>query len=138
MAKIKRIPDTDTFHFLNVNPKGVRAGDCVVRAMSVFLDWSWETTYQELANLGMKTGYIINDDENYQSLLSELGFKKQRQPRKIVGLKYTAAEFCMDIAETGKMYLLRVANHLTVVGPDKRIWDTWDCGYKTVGNYWVR
>lgn len=138
MAKIKRIPDTETFHFLNVNPKGVRAGDCVVRAMSVFLDSSWIATYRSLANLGMRTGYIINDDENYQHLLAQLDFKKQRQPRKAGGTKYTAAEFCKEIAETGNFYLLRLANHLTVVGPDRRIWDTWDCGYKTVGNYWVR
>lgn len=136
MAKVKRIPDNATFHFFNLNPKRNGAGDCVIRSISAFLHWDWETTYRALADRGIKTGYLINDDENYQSFLAEKGFEKKRQPRRGNGNKYTALEFCREIAEPGKTYLLRLAHHLTFVGPDRKIWDSWDCGDKTVGNYW--
>ena len=136
MAKCKRKPDNETFHWVNVNPKGVRAGDCVIRAISAFLHWSWEKTYEMLAVRGMRTGYVINDDENYQSFLADKGFAKQKQPRRGDNTKYTASEFCKEIAKPGHIYVLRLANHLTFVGPDCKIWDTWDCGHKSVGNYW--
>lgn len=136
MPKIKKIPDNGTFHFSNLNPKGQRAGDCVIRAISAFMRWDWERTYRELAERGIKAGYLVNDDENYQSFLAEKGFEKHKQPRRGNCFKFTAAEFCKEIAEPGKTYLLRLAHHLTFVGPDCKIWDTWDCGFKTVGNYW--
>ena len=136
MSKIKKIPDNGTFHFSNLNPKGQRAGDCVIRAISAFMRWDWERTYRELAERGIKAGYIVNDDENYQSFLAEKGFEKHKQPRRGNCFKFTAAEFCKEIAEPGKTYLLRLAHHLTFVGPDCKIWDTWDCWFKTVGNYW--
>ena len=136
MSKVKRIPDNGTFHWSNLNPKGQRAGDCVIRAISAFLHRSWEITYSELAERGIKHGYLVNDDDNYQAFLAEKGFMKKKQPRRGDGSKYTAEQFCKEIAEPGKVYLLRLAHHLTYVGPDCKIWDTWDCGFKSVGNYW--
>lgn len=136
MAKCKKRPDHETFHWVNLNPKGNAAGDCVVRAICAFLHWDWEKTYKELAEHGLKTGYIINDDENYQTFLSAKGFEKKKMPKRGDGSKYTATEFCKEIAQPGHEYVLRLANHLTFVGPDCRIWDCWDCGYKSVGNYW--
>lgn len=138
MSKVKRRCDTETFHFTNVNPLNESTGDCVVRAISVFLGMNWEDTYRALAEYGMLYGRMLNCRENYVPYLAELGFEKQRMPRKPNRGKYTVAEFCEQIAERGKCYIVSMANHLTFVGPDKRIWDTWDCSYKTVGNYWVR
>lgn len=138
MTRIKKLPDHETFHFFNLNPFGKRAGDCVIRAVSAFLQLGWETTYRELADNGIKNGYIVNDDENYQMYLAQKGYEKHKQPRKPNGNKYTAQEFCKEIAKPGHEYVLRLANHLTYVGPDRRIWDTWDCCYKTVGNYWEK
>ena len=80
MAKIKKIPDNGTFHFSNLNPKGQRAGDCVIRAISAFMRWDWERTYRELAERGIKAGYIVNDDENYQSFLAEKGLRNTNNP----------------------------------------------------------
>lgn len=135
----KKIPaDNATFRYLNLNPKGHFAGDCVVRAIAAFLNWDWKRTYESLASRGIKHGYMINDDKNFQSFLAEMGYVKHKQPRFEDGSKYTAGEFCTLLAVPGNTYILRLANHLTFIGPDCRIWDTWDCSKKSVGNYWVK
>ena len=138
MSKCKKRPDGDTFHFYNVNKYGLAAGDCAIRAISGFLGKKWEEVYSDLFKRGLRTGYMINDTENFVGYLKEQGYYKQRQPRRNDRTKYTAREFCQEIAQPGHYYVLSLANHLTFVGPDCRIWDTWDCGYKTVGNYWIR
>lgn len=135
---MKIAPDTDTFHFSNVNPKGRKTADCVVRAISAFLGESWERTYTNLANLGIKRGTAMNVPENYVRYLADRGFEKCPMPRKADRTKYTGREFCREIAEPGNCYILSMAHHLTFIGPDCRIWDTWNCGKKSVGNYWAR
>jgi hypothetical protein len=92
----------------------------------------------DLSERGYCNGQMMNWPDNYIGYLKEEGYEKQRMPRRDDNTKYTAREFCQEIAKPGHYYVLSLANHLTFVGPDCRIWDTWDCGYKTVGNYWVR
>lgn len=138
MSKVKRIPDNETFHWFNANPKGRRTGDCVVRAISKFLCFSWERTYQELVDWGIEHATAMDCPETYEKFLLSLGWEKEAQPRKEDGKKYTASEFCKQIAKPGYVYILSLANHLTYIGPDNRIWDIWDCGEKCVGNFWSR
>ena len=40
--------------FKNLNPKGLRTTDCVVRGLAGALNRDWETTYRELFELGLK------------------------------------------------------------------------------------
>lgn len=137
MAKLKVIPDTDTFHFFNANPKCRRTGDCVVRAISSYLGRTWECVYVDLAYYGIEHGTAMDCPETYVGYLKQQGHTKLPMPRRDDNTRYTAAEFCKEIAKPGRVYLLSLAGHLTFVGVDRRIWDTWDCGGKSVGNYWV-
>ena len=138
MGRLKVTPDTETYHFVNVNPKGRRTGDCVVRAISQFLGWTWERTYRELAEWGIEHATMLDCPEAYEKFLLSKGWEKERQPRNADGTKITVAEFCKKIAEPGTVYIVAMANHLTYIGPDCRINDIWDCGGKCVGNYWSR
>lgn len=138
MAKMKVIPDNETFHFHNENPKGRCTGDCVTRAISAFLEQTWKDTFMELAVYGCKRATDMDCPETYGPYLEMKGYEKQKMPRRFGGKRYTAAEFCKELAEPGKRYILSLAGHLTYIGPDCRIYDTWDCGAKCVGNYWVR
>ena len=138
MSKCKRRSDTETFKFSNLNPKGQKTGDCVIRAVAAFLGWTWERTYRELAEWGMEHGWMLNSDENFESFLLAKAWEKERMPRRADNTRFTAKEFCQQIAEPGTVYLIRLAHHLSFIGPDCRIWDTWDCGRRSVGNFWSR
>ena len=57
-------------------------------------------------------------------------------PRRSDRTRYTLEEFATEIAEENKIYLVRLAGHLTVI-KNKNLIDTWNCSYKSVGNYWI-
>lgn len=120
----------------NNNPKKRKTGDCVVRAIATATNSSWEFVYKELAESGIKKGLMINSDENWKKYLETLGFKKQKMPRRDDRTRYTLEEFCTEIAEEEKIYIIKLAGHLTVV-KNKNLYDTWNCSYKSVGNYWI-
>ena len=120
----------------NNNPKKKKAGDCVVRAVALALDKSWVRVYNELAELGLVECRMINEPALYEKYLSNLGIKKQKMPRRDDNTRYTVREFANELAHPDTTYLISVAKHLTVV-KNRDLYDTWDCSYKSVGNYWI-
>lgn len=120
----------------NKNPKDKKTSDCVIRAISTATNDTWENVYMELTKLGIKQGLMINDDDNFCKYLELLGYKKQKMPRREDNTRYTVEEFCVELAEANKNYVLRTEGHLTAI-KDKNLYDTWDCSYKSVGNYWI-
>lgn len=124
------------FNNYNANPKGRKAGDCVVRAITVALGEKWTDVYWALAELGLKHGYMPNDKECFKRYLKLRGYEMRKMPRRADRTRYTVAEFIRELADPDGTYLISVANHLTCV---KRgvLTDTWNCGGKSVGNYWI-
>lgn len=120
----------------NKNPKNKRTGDCVIRAISEATNNTWENVYMELAKLGIEQGLILNDTANWRKYLEILGYKQEKMPRRKDNTRYTVEEFCVELAELNKTYIVKVANHITLVR-NKNLYDTWDCSYKSVGNYWT-
>lgn len=127
--------DNEHFHYHNENPKNlVSSGDCVIRAIAYGTGLGWDTVYTELCNLGLKLKAMPNDKKVFKKYLTQLGFTMHSQPIKWNGTKYTVEEFAKENSD--KKIIVNVANHLSVIDCGKII-DTWDCGYKCVGNYWV-
>lgn len=120
---------------LNLNPRGIKTGDCVVRAIAYATQQSWDDVYKGLVEIGLKMKRMPNEKQVYEKYLDSLGWKKQKQPRKHNGFKYTIDEF-IKAAPKG-IYIIKVALHLTVV-VDGDIVDIWNCGRKSVGNYWIK
>lgn len=120
----------------NNNPKNKKTGDCVIRAISFATNNTWENTYRELTELGIKNCLILNDTNNWRKYLKLLGYEQQKMPRKADNTRYTVHEFCNQLAKKDVTYIIKVANHITVV-KDKDLYDTWDCSNKSVGNYWI-
>ena len=124
------------FTFHNANPKGkLRAADCVPRAISTATGISWEEATRVLTEEAIKQYAVLNEKSVYDKWLTQNGWTKNKQPRKADNTKYTVEEFAA-INDKGT-YVVGVANHLTVV-VDGQILDTWNCSYKTVGNYWSK
>ena len=134
---IKKPANTTTYKFENRNPKGRRTTDCVVRAISKATDKDWCDVLMALATISCETGYMLNETKGYGIYLERLGFKKQKQPRKIDNTKYTLSEF-IRLHKTGT-YLVHLPHHLTVVKNGK-CYDTWNCSKSSrrVGNYWAK
>lgn len=120
----------------NNNPKQKKTNDCVIRAISLATGKSWQEVYRELAEQGIKCGLMINDRTNWKTYLKHLGYNMEKMPRKYNNKRYTVEEFVDEIAHKNWTYIVKVANHLTVV-KDKKLYDTWDCSHKCVGNYWI-
>lgn len=122
------------FQKTNINPKGWKTGDCVVRAIASANNTSWEVTYQQLCEIGLKKCRMPNDKQTYEALLKQYGWIKQKMPRHGDGTRYTVEELVDTIRD--KM-VISVAHHLTYSDGVSLI-DTWDCRYKSVGNYWIK
>lgn len=120
----------------NNNPKQKRTNDCVIRALSLGLNKSWEDVYKDLTNLGIKKGLMPNDRNNWKQYLKDFGYKMEKMPKKLNGKRYTVEEFINELAYNEQTYIIKIANHLTVV-KDKKLYDTWNCKNKCVGNYWI-
>ena len=94
MTRQQKYPETKTFHFYNANYKNRIAGDCVIRAISTAMNKPWEVVFREMADLGLKKGYMPNDDQIIALYLENNGWIKHKQPRKDDNTKYTGKEFC--------------------------------------------
>ena len=122
------------FKFHNMNPKNsLSSPDCVIRAISNATEKTWDEMYIGLCEVGLKLKDVPNSSKVYEKYMKNLGYDKQKQPRKEDGKKYTVNEFC-ELHPKGN-YVCKIAKHVTVV-KDGFFEDTWDCGSKTVGNFW--
>lgn len=118
----------------NVNPKGKRTGDCVVRALSVALNKDYYLVYKELYELSIEMGYILNEKWVEERYLKLNGFVKHKQPKKPNGKKYRIGEIDMLCRE--KVIVISCPHHLTVV-VDGVLIDSWDCRYRCISNYFT-
>lgn len=123
----------------NVNPKNRKTGDCSTRALVGVLNISYKEAIQLQAEAAIKTSYGITDKQVMEYVLKKFGYIKMKQPRKWDNTKYKVNE--MDEVLTEKQMregvLVTVANHHTCI-VDGEIQDIWNCGYKTVGNYYIK
>ena len=149
MKRQEKYPDTETFHWHNENPKNKITGDCVLRAIATATGLSWDEVLDGLCEVAKKYKYSIGDDKCYGRFLKELGWSKQKQPRKDDNTKYTGEEFCYQLQEdpwifTGKESVGHTpivahigGNHVVCI-KDRRVWDIWDSTDGCIGNYWVK
>lgn len=120
---------------VNLNPKGIKACDCVIRAIAYSSKQTWEQTYTDLCQLGLKMKRMPNEKQVYEKYLELNGWIKHKQPRTAYNLKYTVDEFIKH--QMAKKAIISVAHHLTCIDNYELI-DTWNCGHKSIGNYWTK
>lgn len=117
---------------LNINPKQRKASDCVIRTFALALNQSWEDTYRELCELGVKMYRIPNEKATYEKYAKNKNMEKKKI-ELVNGRKPTVESFA-DSHKKGT-YILSVANHLVAVINGK-YYDSWDCGHKSVYTFW--
>ncbi len=123
------------FEKVNLNPSGRKTADCVVRALVKATHTNWSKVYYRLCEIGGNKFAMPNEKRVYEIYLEENGFKKQKMLRFSDNSRYTVIEFA-DANPKGT-FVIGVAKHLTVI-IDGTLYDTWNCGHKSVGNYWTK
>lgn len=133
---IKNIPkDTRYFHYYNANPKGIRAADCAIRALSLALNQTWEDTLQGLTEVALKCKRDPTETDTIAKYLNQKGWIKEPQPKHLDGTKYTGKQF-IDARLESRVIICNIgAQHMSVITGGK-FYDTWDPSDYTVGNYW--
>ncbi len=133
---IKNIPkDTKYFHYYNANPKGIRAGDCAIRALSLALNQTWEDTLQGLTELALKCKRSPTETTTIAKYLNKKGWRKELQPKHLDAIKYTGKQF-IDARLKNSVIICKIGPHHISVIYGGRFYDTWDPSDYTVGNYW--
>lgn len=122
------------YKYYNANPKNKKTDDCVIRAICTALDLPYRTILHELVEVCEASGYSITDVKCYDRLLKKYGFKKQRQPKKPDGTKYTGTEFCRMVKN--ETILAHIGGHHIVCIQNGTILDIWDSSGGCIGNYW--
>lgn len=149
MRRQDKYPNTDIFHYLNVNPKNRFTTDCVIRAIATALVAKtggslendklckdmWRVVLDDMAEIACNTGYFPTNKKCYEKYLKQHGFLKYGQPRHLDNTKLTLKEF-MDGHKSGT-YVIHLPHHLTVV-VDGVNYDIYDCTKfdSRVGIFW--
>lgn len=120
----------------NENPKGWKTGDCVVRALTTATEMDYLDVYDTLYQIGRKKCRMPNDKIVYEKFLQDNGFTNCKMPRHNDNSRYTVSELIDELGE-GNILVMNVAHHVTVSVNDKLV-DLWNCGGKSVGNYFIK
>lgn len=109
----------------NPNPRDMtRAGDCVIRALSIAVNKSWEEVYLELSMLGYRIGDMMSANHVWDEFLRSYGYRRKTLPDTCPAC-YTVRDFCIDYP-VGK-YILAMGSHVVAV-VDGDYFDAWDSG----------
>lgn len=150
MRRQDKYPNTEVFHYLNLNPHNRITTDCVVRAIAGAVAHSadsfknekvckalWGVVMNSLTDWACDSGYMPTDTKCYSGYLVNHGFIKHGQLRHDDNTKYTLKEF-IDTHRTGT-YLVNMPCHLTLV-IDGVNYDNWDCTKSSskIGVFWEK
>lgn len=122
------------FRHSNPNPSQKLVGDCVIRALSIALDESWDNIFLQL----MVTAYEMKDMPSSNNVwayfLHNRGFKRNVIP-DICPDCVTIRDFATNSPKG--TYILGTGTHVVAV-VDGDYYDTWDSGNEIPIFYWER
>lgn len=106
----------------NNNPLSKSTGDCVIRAISIATNQSWEQVYSDLSLQGFKMADWGSSNSVWDAYLREKGFKRYVIPNTCPDC-YTIGEF----AEENPIgtYIVATGSHVVAV-VNGEVWDSWD------------
>ena len=108
----------------NPNPASNLVGDCVIRAISILTNESWEDVYIDITEKGMEMYDMPSSNAVWGAYLHDLGYKRRVIPDTCPAC-YSIIQFCEDYPY-GKFLLATGTHVVTVIDGD--YYDTWDSG----------
>lgn len=141
MKKSLQIKDTAYYHYVNVNPKDRFVDDCVIRAIALVCNQSWEQTVRELTELGIKKGDVCNGRKLFPLYLKEKGFTQMSEPRNYDNTKMSIKEWLSSrdgwLWHSYKIVVSVGSHHISAI-IDNKVNDIWDCSGDTMHKWWVK
>ena len=122
------------FIFDNPNPSNALVGDCVIRAISIALNKSWDEVYIDLSTNGFLLRDMPSSNRVWGDYLKTQGYKSYMLP-DTCPYCYTVKDFCNDFPDG--TYILCTGTHVIAVISGNYI-DTWDSGNETPVYYWKK
>ena len=132
-----RLRSTEFYEYTNVNPRGKICEDCVIRAVALITNESWESTIRQLTEMGIKKGYVCNDSRLFPEYLKTKGFVQMPEPRDVCNRKMTIKEFLIENPEYTDFICGAGSHHITCVKGGK-VRDIWNSSTTTMHKWWVR
>ena len=118
----------------NPSPRGIRVGDCSVRALAKALDTDWETAYMMLCVKGFEMNDMPNSNAVIDAVLKDHKFFRQAISPSCKDC-YTVEDFANEYP-TGT-YMLGTGSHVvTIVNGD--IYDSWDSSKEYPLYFWSK
>lgn len=115
------------YKYYNANSQGNFVNDCVIRAVSVAENMSWEDTYDDLSRIAKKNGILLDDVGFVDPLLDYRYDKIPLQHNETVGDFVTSHPI--------GTYLITMTGHITVA-KNGVVYDTFDCRDRLIKNIW--
>ena len=120
------------YRYSNPNPHGALIGDCVVRAISIATNRTWDETYNLLTEYGFRLKNLPNANEVWSEVLKNDGYTRHVIPDTCPTC-YTVRAFCRDHPKG--TFILATGSHVVAV-IDGDYYDTWDSGDEIPIMYW--
>lgn len=133
----KKPADTFYFSYCNSNPKDrTKTGDCVIRAIALATDQTWETVFEGLSKVALTQKRMLNEHQVFEKYLSSLGWVKMPCVKNKDGNRVRILELS-KMMELECPILFSIYHHLSYF-KDGKVFDTWDCGEGKVGRYYIK
>ena len=121
-----------SFIHCNPNPKGRNTGDCVIRAIAICMDRSWDDVYVDVCYQGLVDASMPSDNSVWGNYLRKNGFRSSVIPNECSDC-YTIADFASE--HPNGRYILATGTHV-VACIDGNYYDAWDSGNEIPAYLW--
>lgn len=130
----KAMKSNSKFVQYNANPMQRQTVDCVIRAISKFLDQTWERTFCELSIFGLILCDMPSANHLWSAYLKSKGYKRALISDDLPD-DYCVEDFCDD--HPNGTFLLAIDGHVVTV-IDGRYYDSFDSGRECPIYYWFK
>ena len=119
---------------VNPNPNGVYVEDCVVRAICIATDRTWDDVYLNICMQGFLMKNMPSVNNVWGTYLKSIGFVPYALPTNCPDC-YTIRDFCAQ--NRSGTYILATGSHAVAV-IDGNYCDAWDSGDEMPISVWRR
>ena len=117
--------------YVNFNPCMKAVGDCVIRAVSIVTDQSWQETYIDLAIQGFMMCDMPSSNAVFGAYLRRKGFERH----SIMHEGYTVEDFCYD--HPYGVYVVCTGTHVVAVIYGEAF-DAWNSSQEVIQYFYER